>query len=193
MKVRHQKHKEPFLEPVLRQFRIRRVIKHIPRGCKLLDIGCGHSATLLRTLSNHIGEGVGIDYKVSTESLANISIIQARIDSKLPFADRSFDIVTMLAVLEHIEDDASIIAEVHRVLKSGGRLILTVPSVWAKPVLEFLAFRLGIVSRSEILDHKRYYTRQKLEQDLIIKGKFTNFYHYYFQFWMNNFCMVEKP
>jgi ubiquinone/menaquinone biosynthesis C-methylase UbiE len=99
----------------------------------------------------------------------------------------------MLAVLEHIEDDTSVIAEVYRVLKSGGKLILTVPSVWAKPVLEFLAFRVGIVSRSEILDHKRYYTRQRLEQDLTINANFTNFYHYYFQLGMNNFCIVEKP
>ena len=192
MKTENQRYKEPFLEPVLRQFRIKRVIKHIPHGCRLLDVGCGRSATFLRAISSHIKEGVGIDFKVNTESVSNISTIQTHIDNKLPFVDGSFDVVTMLAVLEHIEDDMSIITEVHRVLKSGGKLILTVPSIWAKPVLEFLAFRLGIVSQLEILDHKRYYTRQKLESDLTIKGNFTKFYHYYFQLWMNNFCIVEK-
>ena len=193
MKPKHQRYKEPFLEPILRHFRIKRVIKHIPRGCRLLDVGCGHSATFLHSISNRISEGVGIDFKVRTESILNISTMQTHIDKKLPLADCSFDIVTMLAVLEHIEDDTSVIAEVYRVLKSGGKLILTVPSVWAKPVLEFLAFRVGIVSRSEILDHKRYYTRQRLEQDLTINANFTNFYHYYFQLGMNNFCIVEKP
>jgi ubiquinone/menaquinone biosynthesis C-methylase UbiE len=193
MKPKNQRDKEPFLEPILRKFRIKRVIKHIPQGCRLLDVGCGHSATFLRAISNHISEGVGVDFKVTTESVSNISTIQTHIENELPFADASFDVVTMLAVLEHIEDDVSVIAETHRVLKPQGKLILTVPSVWAKPVLEFLAFRLGLVSRSEILDHKQYYTRQKLMQDLIIEGNFTNFYHYYFQLGMNNFCIVEKP
>jgi len=193
MKPKKPRYREPFLEPILRHFRIKRVVKHIPKGCRLLDVGCGRSATFLHSIANRISEGVGIDFKVRTESVSNISTIQTHIEDELPFADASFDVVTMLAVLEHIEDDVSIIAEIHRVLKPRGRLILTVPSVWAKPVLEFLAFRVGIVSRSEILDHKRYYTRQRLEQDLTINANFTNFYHYYFQLGMNNFCIVEKP
>jgi len=192
MKPKTQRYREPFLEPILRKFRIQRVIKYIPRGCTLLDVGCGYSAAFLRSISKHIGKGVGIDFKVSTEVVSNISTIQTHIDNRLPFADCSFDIVTMLAVLEHIENDISVIQEVHRVLKPRGKLILTVPSIWAKPVLEFLAFGLGVVSRSEILDHKRYYTREKLEHDLTFNAPFTNFYHHYFQFGMNNFCTVEK-
>lgn len=38
------KGKEPFLEPVLRRLRIQRVIKHIPKSCVILDIGCGKNA-----------------------------------------------------------------------------------------------------------------------------------------------------
>ena len=50
-------------------------------------------------------------------------------------------------------------------LKPGGLLVLTVPSWRAKPVLEFLSFRLGIVSRAEIEDHKRYFDRRDLAHD----------------------------
>lgn len=69
---------------------------------------------------------------------------------------------------------------------------MTVPSVWAQPVLEFLAYRLKIVSEAEIRDHKRYYNRAKLHRVLVDEGGFKNFNHRYFQLWMNNFCTVNK-
>ena len=68
----------------------------------------------------------------------------------------------MLAVLEHLEHPTPILREIRRVLTPSGKLVLTVPSKAAKPILEFLAFRLGIISRAEIADHKTYYDRRSL-------------------------------
>jgi len=45
----------------------------------------------------------------------------------LGFADASFDAVTAISTIEHIEDDQAVIAEIARVLKTGGLAILTVP------------------------------------------------------------------
>jgi len=70
-----------------------------------------------------------------------------RLENHLPFADESFQVVTMLAVLEHIEKEKQILREIHRVLIPGGKLVLTVPSVWSQPILEFLAYKLKIVSK----------------------------------------------
>jgi hypothetical protein len=39
---------------------------------------------------------------------------------------------------------------------------MTIPSVYSKPVLEFLAYKLKIISKDEILDHKQYYDKSKL-------------------------------
>ena len=72
-----------------------------------------------------------------------------------------------------------------------GRLIMTVPSKLARPVLEFLAYRLNIVSRAEIMDHKKYYNRQSLKR-LSRKTGFVMIYHNYFEFFMNNLVVFEK-
>ena len=184
---------EAILEPLLRRMRLRRVFSHIPKDSKLLDVGCGHSASFLRVISPHIAEGYGLDFKVKDCSFDNIKTIQQKLETELPFPNNSFDVVTMLAVLEHIEQDQAILQEIHRVLVPGGKLVLTVPSVWAQPVLEFLSYKLKIVSEAEIRDHKRYYTREKLKRHLINQAGFDGFYHRYFQLWMNNFCVVYKP
>lgn len=184
--------REALLEPLLRWFRFRKVISHIPSGSKVLDVGCGRAAAFLRTISPHIDRGIGVDFKVAEIKVDNIETIQLRLNQDLPFDDESFDAVTLLAVLEHIQHEKPILKEIRRVLKKDGQLILTVPSVRAQPLLEFLAYRLKIVDESEIRDHKRYYTRDRLKAVLVDEVQFRDFYHQYFQLGLNNFCIVRK-
>ena len=101
----------------------------------------------------------------------------------------SFDVVTMLAVLEHLEQPTAILHEIRRVLTPCGKLVLTVPSKTAKPILEFLAFRIGIINRAEIADHKKYYDRRSLTR-LLDETGFAVCEHRYFQLGMNNFCVA---
>lgn len=184
---------EAILEPILRWMRLRQVMPYIERSSTVLDVGCGRSAVFLKSIASRIKQGIGIDFKVDKSiAIANIKTQRMMLDSNLPFADSSFDVVTMLAVLEHIENEQAILSEIHRILVPNGKLILTVPSIWAQPVLEFLAYKLRIVSEAEIRDHKRYYTHDKLKAVLVGKTGFQKFTHRYFQFWMNNFCVVVK-
>lgn len=156
--------REALLEPVLRNMRLKRVLpvlQHYP-GCRLLDVGCGFSHRLLRAVEPHVQEAWGIDRKATEMRQGRINIVRGSLDEGLPFADARFDMVTMLAVLEHLNNPMRLMHEVERVLRPGGRLVLTVPAPAAKPVLEFLAFRLGLVSEEEIRDHKRYYGQAEL-------------------------------
>lgn len=184
--------REVLLEPFLRWLRLRQVLPHIPVGCQLLDVGCGHAAAFLRAIAPRVDRAVGIDFKVKEMQFENIQTVQQHLADQLPFEDASFDVVTMLAVLEHIEQEKQILREVHRVLKPNGKLVLTVPSVWSQPVLEFMSYRLKIVDEREIRDHKRYYNRSRLKQVLVGDTQFHHFNHRYFQLWMNNFCTVTK-
>ncbi len=56
-----------------------------------------------------------------------LEIIKIREASDLPFDDGAFDSVTILDVLEHVHEQARLLAELNRVLKDGGRLVVTVP------------------------------------------------------------------
>ena len=188
--------REPILEPLLRRLRIKKVLPIIKQyyNCSLLDIGCGRDAKLLKTVEPYISSGIGIDFKVQEMSESNggkIKTMSTILEKTLPFENNSFDIVTMLAVLEHLEHPIEIVKEIHRVLMPKGLLLLTVPSVWSQPVLEFLSFKLGIVNRDEIADHKLYYNRLLL-QFLAQKTDFEMIKHEYFQLYMNNFCIFRK-
>jgi ubiquinone/menaquinone biosynthesis C-methylase UbiE len=185
--------KEALLESFLRNRRLQKVISYIPKNSIILDIGCGASAAFLKAISPHIKEGVGIDFKVKDNlQFDKIKTIQLKLENRLPFEDSRFEVVTMLAVLEHIEKEQEILREIYRVLIPGGKLIITVPSVLSQPVLEFMAYNLKIVSEAEIRDHKRYYDFQRLKKALIDSAGFKDINHQYFQFGMNNFCIVSK-
>ncbi len=101
---------------------------------KILDIGCG-DGYYLHLLSN---SGVplsltGTDYdeiglaKARKNLGKKIPLHQGDLMKKLPFKNGQFDKATMSEVAEHLPDDVKGLKEVHRILKKGGTLVLTVP------------------------------------------------------------------
>jgi len=186
--------KEPILESLLRKMRLKRVLPFLRRypNCRLLDIGCGWEAKLLRTVEPYIASGIGVDFKapaIKTEKLETLSLT---LQDNLTFEDESFDFIAMLAVMEHLENDEAILNECARLLRPGGGLLITVPSWYAKPVLEFLSYKLNLINPAEIRDHKRYYNHQDLValihrvEGLHLKN------HVYFQWRFNNLIFCEK-
>ena len=180
--------KEPILESLLRKLRIKQVLPYVSKykNANMLDIGCGWEAKLLKNLEPYILKGTGIDFKTAAINSKKIKTITSVIGKKLPFKNNTFDFITLLAVLEHLDYPTEILNECARVLRPGGSILITVPSWYAKPVLEFLAYKLKIVSADEIIDHKRYYNRDDLFnlfkkiKDLKIEE------HKYFQWKFNN-------
>jgi ubiquinone/menaquinone biosynthesis C-methylase UbiE len=184
--------REPVLEPLLRKMRIAKVLpllRLIPH-CRLLDIGCGWEARLLLDVEPYIASGVGIDCKAPLIRTEKLTTVRVRLNETLPFMDNSFDVVSMLAVLEHLDCPESMLQEICRVLRPNGFLVGTVPSKIAKHVLEFLSYRLGIVNKDEIRDHKQYYNRGSIVA-LLTKTGFTDIKHQYFQFAMNNYFVAS--
>ena len=112
----------------------------LPDGApQLLDIGCGTGANLpmLRKAVGKNGAVFGLDYSplaldfaaqhLNVESAPNLHLFQG--DAlHLPARDNSFDAVTLLDVLEHLSDDTRALSEIHRVLRPGGVLVLSVPA-----------------------------------------------------------------
>jgi len=100
----------------------------------VLDIGCGRPCETMPDGSflKFIGRGTGVDLKPIPK--ADFPFVQGSV-LDLPFEDGSFDNVVAMEVLEHVTDPHRAFQEIRRVLKSDGRLVISVPSetwLWEK-------------------------------------------------------------
>lgn len=91
----------------------------------LLDLGCGN-----RPYRDHYPPGLTVGADVQQSSLGCVDVILDD-SAPLPFADAAFETVLCSQVLEHVEDPCRLLAETCRVLRPGGRLILSCPFIWA--------------------------------------------------------------
>lgn len=141
-------------------------LKETSRVKKVLDLGCGYNGYFLNNITGqfpNLIEAAGVDLSVNQNLNApKVNLFSGDLNKRLPFADNTFDIVFSTAVLEHLVDYNLALKEMYRVLNDGGRLFLTTPAPAAKPVLEFLSYKLGLIEEHEIRDHKKYFSRREL-------------------------------
>ncbi len=120
----------------------------------ILDVGCGTGANL--EMLARFGDAEGVD--VSPEALTfcrerGLDNVRQGEAERLPFADDSFDLITALDVVEHLDDDAAGLREMRRVLRPGGRALLFVPA---------FMFLWGV--QDDVSNHRRRYTRSSLKK-----------------------------
>ncbi len=105
------------------------------KGKKVLDVGCGrgYGTALMAATSASI---TGLDYDQSTvddnairyQSIGNIDFKYAVIPP-LPFADNTYDVITAFQFIEHIHPRNEFLRECLRVLKPGGKFLVTTPNI----------------------------------------------------------------
>jgi SAM-dependent methyltransferase len=103
----------------------RDVTRHFEPTAKLLDVGCGTG-----WLAEHFDDYTGIDGSpeaVTAAAEKGRRVVLGDVDQPLPFDDASFDGVVLKDLLEHVRDPVALVAEVHRVLRPGGRLFASSP------------------------------------------------------------------
>ncbi len=88
--------------------------------------------------------------------------------TRLPFADNTFDRVVTSEVLEHIQNDVSAISELHRVLKPGGTLGVTVPTWWPEKINWMLSDEYH--APKSVGGHVRIYSATELKAKLRAAG-----------------------
>jgi len=154
--------KRSLLDKLIMRVRVGKIVPLIPKGANLLDLGCGYRGELLTQVAEIIGEGVGVDLSVKNTRDTKIKLMEGRVDDPLPYPSGEADMVTALAIIEHVHLPELMLSESYRVLKRGGKLVVTTPSALGKWPLELLS-RIHLISRAEIADHKRYYSKKSLE------------------------------
>lgn len=136
-----------------------RLVADLPAG-SALDVGAagGGNTAVLTALG---WSAVALEYSQEGALTAQQrGLATVRGDARrLPFADASLDLVTALDVLEHLDDDAAAAREIHRVLRPGGRVVVTVPvdpRLWS--------------AHDEAVGHVRRYTRSSVLALLVRAG-----------------------
>lgn len=106
---------------------------------KLLDVGCGDGAFLNKMLGKGwMVEGVDIDSEAAAYAKRKFGI-NVRIGElkDAGFKDAEFDAVTLRHVIEHVYDPIDLLAEIKRILKPGGALIVATPNIESFGAKEF--------------------------------------------------------
>jgi SAM-dependent methyltransferase len=188
------------LEPLLARLRMQRANRLIPttlRSGRILDIGCGSYPYFLSHTA--FREKFAVDQlEMPAETAARNQIefftLNLNEQPRLPFEPDYFDVVTLLAVVEHLDPDnmALLFQECCRVLRPGGMVILTTPAAWSDGLLKFMA-RVNLVSAEEIHEHAFAYTLPLLGWHFGQAGfKMSKVKFGYFELMLNMWATAEK-
>lgn len=101
-------------------------------GRQILDIGCGTGATMDHLKRFGTVQGIDLfDLPLRFSRQRGHQRVLCASATELPFATDSFDLVTALDVIEHLDDDVGGLREIHRVLKPGAPAVIFVPAFQA--------------------------------------------------------------
>jgi SAM-dependent methyltransferase len=140
---------------------------------RVLDVGCG-AGPAMRYLASCGAQAVGVDMEyyplAEAQKLTSApGFVQANVEYVLPFADQSFDVVLISELVEHLYNGRPLIFDSYRVLREGGRLIVTTPNLW--DVRRLIAPLRGQPwSGDTDPTHINLYTPTRLHDDLVSAG-----------------------
>jgi SAM-dependent methyltransferase len=124
-------------------------------GDVVVDVGGGTGRILARVAGSARALAVEEDESLVSHGRARYGVrfVRANASSGLPLRTGSASLVLLLDVLEHVDDDAALLGDVRRVLRPGGRALVTVP-----------AFRMLWSRHDEQHHHRRRYEKHGLRQ-----------------------------
>jgi SAM-dependent methyltransferase len=178
------------IDRFLQRWRIRKARRFIAPGSRVLDIGCADGA-LFRQIPE-IGEGVGVDPDLPSPAptLPHTHLFRGLFPHALP-DDRPFDVITLLAVLEHVpaESQRILAADCARYLVPGGHLVITVPAPFVDHILAVLR-TLRLIHGMALEEHYGYDPRQT--PTVFAVGGLELFQARRFQLGLNNLFVFKK-
>ena len=126
-----EKHVEIYVASGPRIGKVRRYFAALPKGAKVLDVGCATGA-ILAPLANHLDlHGVDISEGLIAKAVqSGVKGVVHDVETQpLPYPDKTFDAIFCGEVIEHHIDTDWLLSQMNRVLKPGGIMALTFPNV----------------------------------------------------------------
>lgn len=179
-----------YLDRVLQRWRAAQAAPFIEPGASILDIGCA-DGFLFRFICNY-GDSIGIDPEpvLLDDAIPRVTFYRGLFPDALP-RHMTFDVITMLAVLEHVPPDRQekLAADCASHLKPGGKLIITVPGAAVDHILAILA-RLGLIDGMSLEQHYGFDARST--PDVFTPRGFDLAVNKRFQLGMNNLLVFRR-
>ncbi|MEO8689629.1 MAG: class I SAM-dependent methyltransferase [Solirubrobacteraceae bacterium] len=134
-------------------------------GERVLDLGCG-AGRFIAALQDAGADPVGVEIAEAALERARRNVPGAELhtlaaDGAIPVQDASVDLVWCSEVLEHVPDTAGLLSEARRVLRTGGRLLVTTPShdLPRRALIALTRFEDHV---DPLGQHVRFYSRRSL-------------------------------
>lgn len=121
---------------------------------RMMDFGCGSKP--YKNLFKNVSEYIGIDFENTGHPHENEQIDVFYDGKNIPFSDNHFDSVLASEVFEHIFNLDQVLAEINRVLKPEGNILITVPFVWNEHEVPFDYARYTVFALKDMLEKKGF-------------------------------------
>lgn len=147
---------------------------------RLLDLGCGKKP--YKNLFPNVSEYIGVDFHNEGHDHSSEDIDVFYDGKTIPFPDDTFDGVLCTEVLEHVEDLEGIMDEIRRVLKPGGKALITVPFVWNEHEMPFDFRRFTLTGITRLFETKGFKIEREHKNGNAIKVLFQLWIMYIYRF-----------
>lgn len=177
------------LDRYLRDVRIAKAKKFVRQGDTVVDVGCA-DGVMFERWAGLIAQGYGVDPILEDRiEHPGWSLFPGHFPDALPAVD--CDVITMLAVLEHIPaDQQTQLADVcHQMLNPGGRIVITVPSPRVDDLLKVLS-AVRLIDGMSIDEHYGFEAERTVE--LFPAPRFRLVHRRTFQLGLNNLFVFER-
>jgi len=180
------------VDRLLQDWRIRKATPFIRTGDRVLDLGSADGVLFERL--GICGPGsMGIDptLPANLRTRQGFLLVRGFFPQDLPAGSGPFDAIVMLAVLEHFPESgyAALAAGCARLLKPGGRLVISVPSPAVDAILDVL-IRVRLVHGMSVEEHHGYDVTRTPE--IFPEPDFALLAHETFQLGLNNLFVFER-
>jgi ubiquinone/menaquinone biosynthesis C-methylase UbiE len=131
----------------IRDFEWKKIEQYIPKESDFLDVGCGAGYSLMKAIRELNCNAKGIDPapgehgvgRYTSNIWESLPIVKGEAEN-IPFPDKSFDVVYSSHVIEHVYSEVKALAEMKRVLKDDGILIIGMPTATMAIIATFSSF-----------------------------------------------------